>query len=238
MKQINNALRERIIDKTIEMGASLVGIASVMDLQKSPTYELYKSRPYYPSFEKIPDWSEENLSILVLALSHAPRKPEMDWWDARPGNSPGNRDLIAIQKGINKWLVDELKIQARNLPYQVEEGGIFLKDAAVLSGIGIIGKNNLLITPKYGPHVRLRALFLYVSIEPVELIHFNPCATCSIPCFKACPQKAFRNGYFEREYCRVQMNIDVEKSRPLDNDPDILAVRYCRACEFSCPVGR
>jgi epoxyqueuosine reductase len=235
---MNSTLRTRIIDKTLEMGASLAGIASVEDLQKSPSYELYKSKPYYASFEKLPEWSEENRSILVLALYHDPKRPEMDWWDARPGNSPGNRDLITIQKGINRWIVDDLKIQVRNLPYQVEEGGVFLKDAAVLAGIGIIGKNNLLITPQYGPRVRLRALFLDLSFVPVEHIQLNPCSMCSMPCFKGCPQRAFSNGYFERDYCRLQMSRDVENSSPLTNDPDIMAVRYCRVCELSCPVGR
>lgn len=235
---MNSIHRARIIDKAIEMGASLAGIASVEDLKKSPSYELYNSKPYYASFEKLPEWSKENRSILVLALAHDPKKPELDWWDARPGNSPGNRDLITIQKGINRWIVDNLKIQVVNLPYQVEEGGIFLKDAAVLAGIGIIGENNLLITPKYGPRVRLRALFLNVDVDPINRIRFDPCLECLRPCFKACPQQAFRNGYFEREYCRMQMSIDVDKPRPLLNEPDIFTVRYCRACELSCPVGK
>jgi epoxyqueuosine reductase len=39
----------------------------------------------------------------------------------------------------------------RPLPYKVEEGGMFLKDAATLAGLGIIGKNNLLITPEFEP---------------------------------------------------------------------------------------
>jgi epoxyqueuosine reductase len=39
----------------------------------------------------------------------------------------------------------------RPLQYKVEEAGMFLKDAATLAGLGIIGKNNLLITPEFEP---------------------------------------------------------------------------------------
>jgi len=45
-------------------------------------------------------------------------------------------------------------INACPLPYRVEQGGILLKDAAVLAGLGVTGKNNLVITPQLaGPCV-------------------------------------------------------------------------------------
>ncbi|MBC8492582.1 MAG: hypothetical protein H8D43_02260 [Chloroflexi bacterium] len=41
-----------------------------------------------------------------------------------------------------------MSINACPQPYRVEQGRILLKDAAVLAGLGVMGKNNLVITPQ------------------------------------------------------------------------------------------
>ncbi len=96
-------------------------------------------------------------SVLVLALVHKAAEPELDWWDAE-GDSLGNRKLESIAKALRESLKEALNTTAHLLPYHVGKGGIFLKDASVLAGVGIIGMNNLLITPEFGPRIRLRAL--------------------------------------------------------------------------------
>jgi epoxyqueuosine reductase len=232
-----NELQDQIIAQAKNFGASLAGIARVEDLKRSPSYAQYEQNPYYDFLEPIPEWPEDAISILVFALAHPKSEPELDWWDPRPGGTPGNRILIQIQKKMKSWLNDELNINARSLPYQLERGGIFLKDASVLAGIGIIGKNNLLLTPEYGPRIRLRAMFLDVDLETTKALDFDPCSNCDLPCFWACPQNAFRRGSYQREYCQVQMKINEDNIQPLSNDPEIVHVRYCRACEYACPVA-
>ena len=54
---------------------------------------------------------------------------------------------------------EELGINALSLPYQIEFGGTFLKDSAVLAGLGVIGKHNLLVTPEFGSDLRLQGNF-------------------------------------------------------------------------------
>jgi epoxyqueuosine reductase len=61
------------------------------------------------------------------------------------------------------------------LSYFIETGGIYLKDTAVLAGLGCIGKNNMLVTPELGPKVRLRALLLEEDLTPTGPIDFDPC---------------------------------------------------------------
>jgi len=72
------------------------------------------------------------------------------------------------------------------LPYHIENGGIYLKDAAVLAGLGTIGRNNLLITPEFGPRVRLRALLAGVDLPPTGPAGFDPCEGCPAPCLTDC----------------------------------------------------
>jgi epoxyqueuosine reductase len=230
-----------ILQKAVEFGASLAGFASVQDLKKSPTHGIYDKSPYYEGYSGL-EWPEEPKTVLVLALEHRSDEPELDWWSEDiPGRTPGNRILMKISRKLKKWLKEEHDINAEPLPYPVEKGGIFLKDAAVLAGLGIIGKNNLLITPEYGPRVRLRALFLDEVLEPTRLQNFSPCAECDRPCFAACPENAFSSGKYLVSSCEPEMqrNRDylVEVAGDVVGiDSSCVVEKFCRACEFACPV--
>lgn len=144
--------------------------------------------------------------------------------------------MIQIQKKMKGWLDSELNIPSISLQYKLEKGGVFLKDAAVLAGLGVIGKNNILITPEYGPRVRIRAMFLDAVFESADPGVFDPCSDCYQPCFSACPEDAFRKGYYERDYCQLQMKKNEDNEKPHPEDSNIGHVRYCRDCELACPV--
>jgi epoxyqueuosine reductase len=135
-----------------------------------------------------------------------------------------------------------LDISACPLPYYVEKGGLFLKDAAVLSGLGVIGKNNLLLHPAWGPRIRLRSILMAGDFEPTAALKgFSPCETCDVFCRKACPVKAFPDGKYSRSNCRQQINDDWEDQVPegeiVEAGKRNWVVKFCRVCEFSCPVG-
>jgi len=220
-----------IIKKAKELGASLAGIVPAASIRNSPSHQAYR---------KI-QWPSEANSVVVLALMHDHTDPRLDWWDGEQG-TPGNRILINIGKDLARWLAQEYGITARDLAYQVYEGGIFLKDAAALAGLGAIGKNNLLITPDFGPRVRLRALIIDADVEPTGPIDFAPCETCDMPCMRVCPQGAFQSGSYDRSLCNEQMEQDKENGLPSKeadyiNSAGIL-IKYCRICEFVCPVAR
>jgi len=175
-------------------------------------------------------------SVLVLALHHPVSRLELDHWGGT-GDTRGNLSLIRIAESIALQAETELGLRAAPLGYQPTETGTFLKDAAVLAGLGVIGRNNLLITPEYGPRVRLRALALETELPPTALrASFAPCSLCVAPCMTVCPQEAFASGEYDRARCRIQMDID--ESTPLDPaDADGYNISYCRLCETACPIG-
>jgi len=168
----------------------------------------------------------------------------MDWWDTRKGGTPGNRRLINITSRLIKWFRKEHSVEACRLPYHAGQGGIFLKDAAILAGLGVIGNNNLLITPQFGPRVRLGALMFNLPVQypPGPLDGFAPCDGCDGPCMRACPKKAFPGGSYQRKRCLLQMKKDetrqIELRQPIIGMPAEYRIAYCRLCELSCPVGR
>lgn len=221
----------KIIEKAKAMGASLAGIVSVSSLRDSPSYTVYGKVK----------WPKRAKSIIIMALSHEVANPEIDWWDIGEGGTPGNRKLETISESLIKWLDRELKIDGSLLPYHLGKGGIFLKDAAVLAGLGIIGRNNLVITPDYGPRVRFRAIILDKNVPPTEPISFTPCATCDMPCIKACPQDALKPGPYNRKLCDRQMKTDENNRVVLEgtqnHDLPGFCIKYCRLCELACPIG-
>jgi len=240
----SDGIEKKIIGKAKAEGAALVGIARVADLKNAPSYAAYDKNPFYPEYKGV-EWKEEHRSVLVWGLLHPASEPVLDWWSLKvKGFTPGNRELAAQSKRLRTWMNEELGMGALSLPYQIEYGGAFLKDSAALAGLGVIGKNNLLVTPQFGPRLRLRGMFMEAEMEPTGPISgFDPCATCDRPCHRACPRDAFRSGKFERALCKQeqdQRDVDFEvldgSLMGIDEPTNVTA--YCRACELACPVAR
>ena len=228
-------LTEKIIEKAKSLGADIAGIASVEALKASPSHRIYPKIgmnlqvQWQDAKDDIkPDpvaWPPDAVSAVVIGVAHNADEPELDWWGGK--GTPGNRILIRINKKLSEWIENTFSVKTHNLPYHVEKGGIFLKDAAVMAGLGCIGKNNLVITPGYGPRIRFRALLLDRKAEANGPQDFNPCTDCEQPCRKACPLKAFQNtiytadeldqsilpginGTYDRVSCSVKMAENVE----------------------------
>lgn len=224
---------ERIVHKAKELGASLAGVANIGDLRFSPSHWTYAGHA----------WPDDAKAVIVIAVEHPRSKPELDWWsDDIPGMTPGNRILIRIAHRLKAWMRKELNISAQPLRYAVEDGGVFLKDAGALAGLGIIAKNNLLVTPSLGPRHRLRALFIDVELPGTGPLEFEPCLHCDMPCRSACPQDAFRRGAYELLLCAVELERNRAAKVRVDGsvvgvETACRVVQSCRECEYACPVG-
>lgn len=265
----NLDLSSVILEKAHEFGASCAGIANLRELKKAPAFVMMPQRPHMdrvgavlnqtglPEGEVL--WREGMRSALVIAVSHPEDEQVLDWWV--DGKAPaGNRKLIQILDKLCAFLHEAYpQVRTFPLPYHVEKGGIWLKDAAAAAGLGVVGKNNLLITPQYGPRIRLRAMLLSEDLPSSGPLAWDPCQGCRMPCRAACPQNAFqaqvyrpddyrgleqlpgRDGGYDLRRCDVQMGEDISRKthEVLDsaNGEEVSVVRYCRRCEFACIVG-
>jgi epoxyqueuosine reductase len=258
---------DRIIEKAKSLGASLAGFAMIEELQRAPAFTFAPMMPFWNGVDSRENelaltpgevrWPNEARSVLVIAVEHPVAKPEMDWWFGKT-NPPGNRVMISIINQLCEWITNTFGIRTFHFPYAVERGGIYLKDSAVLAGLGCIGKNNMLVTAEYGPLVRLRALALDAVIPSTGPTDFDPCASCDAPCREACPQGAFnkqlykiedynqkelpgRTGVYSRPGCNMQMEHDIDMAQEKEVagfDRPVKLVKYCRRCEIACPAGR
>ncbi|BEQ12997.1 hypothetical protein [Desulfoferula mesophila] len=191
--------------------------------------------------EKSVAWLPKAASLLVLAMHHPRDQPRLDWFDR--GNTAGNRRMQEVLESLAAWLLPAHRIHAQPLPYQPARGGIFLKDAAVLAGLGVMGQNNLFLHPQWGPRLRLRALLIQERLPAGERLRdFEPCRSCDQPCLSACSSGALKTGRYRRPPCAQRLERD--RAHPIDSgqggasgDP-VLVTDWCRACELACPVGR
>ena len=262
-KKNSQRLIQVINEKTMEFGADLVGIANIADLKLSPSHAISGKMTEYNGVgttkedghdHGVVTWPDGFKSAIVIAVAHPIDKPEMDWWVS--GNTSGNHQLIRIVSELATWLESEAGIKCSQLPYHIERGGVYLKDAAVLAGLGCIGRNNMLITPQYGPRLRLRAMLTDAELPSTGASKFDPCDSCSAPCLGACPQNAFeeqvyfpagygqaelpgRSGIYNRMECNREMVIneaDFEEVQIGNQEIAGKRIKYCRECELACPA--
>ncbi len=155
-----------VVANATTLGASVAGVADVETLKGSPSHLIYPKIGMDPEvrWQDAPEealhheveWPADAVSAVVIGVEHPVDKPELDWYDGK--GTPGNRILIGIVKELSTWLEETFAVKSYRPPYFIESTGIFLKDSAVLAGLGCIGKNNIVITPEYGPRIRWRAL--------------------------------------------------------------------------------
>jgi epoxyqueuosine reductase len=258
----------KIVAQAKGFGADLAGVARVDDLKRSPSHQISEKIPEFIGVgtrlakgrkRGIVHWPAGARSAIVIGIEHPAEKPELDWLVTvgNSGNTAGNRLLIGIIDKLAEWLEREMGIQSFKLPYHIEYGAIYMKDAAVMAGLGCIGKNNLLVTPHYGPRQRLRVMLIDTDVPATGPIDFDPCRVCSMPCRDACPQQAFaekvyskaeydidalpgRTGAYSRIQCNLQMDINIANFEPIEmegRNEVVRRVKYCRECEMVCPVG-
>ena len=261
-------LSAAIVAAALECGADLAGVAAVADLRRSPSHLVSERLPDYEGTGTVDagggrrglvTWPEWARSAVVLAVAHPEDKPELDWWydGEADGNPPGNLLLIAAAKRLAARLAAEHGLECRAIAYHVERGGIYLKDAAVLAGLGSIGRNNLLLTRRHGPRHRLRAVLTSAELPSTGPSGYDPCIRCPEPCRAACPRAAFpgdvftpqehglrelpgRDGAFSRRLCSLQMQADEAASDLVVREGEtrqVTLTRYCRACELACVAG-
>ncbi len=223
------SLAIEIRQKALKSGADLIGFAPIHRFERyAPEY-----RPTYTF--------QSGKTVIVLAINMI--DPLLDIWiHAPPTTGTGRSELgrafeDEILRGICYRIalfLEQKGFKSKVLPYQPDlpsgpSGAIYLKDAGVLAGLGVIGKNNLLITPQFGPRIRLRALVTEAELPPNRIITENPwCEDCE-RCIIACPVKALDNGQYDSEKC---LTSPLHR-RKLSPNTEL----WCTRCSCVCPVG-
>ena len=218
-------MRENIKRAVLENGADLFGVASIDRFDQAP-------RGFHPR-----DIYSKTESVVVFAI----RLPA----ETLCAESPipfSHMNALAVQRvdqitfAISSDL-DRAGIRTVLIPTddpydywdsENQEGRaiLSLRHAAVLAGLGKLGRNNLLINKKYGNMVQIGALLTDRKIEPDPPAHYEACPPhCSI-CLDCCPQQALTGETVIQKLCRPVSNFRTEKG---------YIVKKCFECRKKCP---
>lgn len=112
---------------------------------------------------------------------------------------------------------------------------------AALSGIGFIGKNNMVITEKYGSYIFLGEIITDLEIfnedktTLKQINEFKSCNECTI-CYNECPTKSINKN---RKNPNICLSYLTQKKELSDNEINLLNGRIfgCDSCQNKCPYN-
>lgn len=208
------------------LGADLVGFC---DLKESPVKELPTLRYAVSIGVKLSDavfQTIENAPSFVYFQHYRTANALLD--------AVAFRLARALEEGGNLALpVAASQSLGKNNPYC---GILPHKTAAVLSGLGFVGKSGLFLSTQYGSKVRLATILTDLPLQSELPVIENGCGNCE-RCRQACPAGAI---YGELPTASGERNFDAEKcSRYMkEHFQDVGRGSVCGICIRVCPKNQ
>jgi len=209
-EEIRGVLQKKLVD--------LVGFTTVPTKQKYPPIDVLEAKTPH---DVMPNAKS------VIVYGKALLESERDVWavfSSREGDSFGAFYGRLIDAGYSLILLLKSKgYEAQH--YRAH----YLKFFASKAGLGCLGKNRLVITPQFGPRIRLWGVLTDAVLEPDEAFTEDLCINCS-KCLTACPVQALTEHGFNRKRCWDNVFSNLKWMKPG-------IYTWCSACLDACPVG-
>jgi len=155
-----------------------------------------------------------------------------------------NAELDRITEAVAAWIISrgcraEAVPASKIMDTENLLGAVSHKAIARMAGIGWQGKSLLIVSPEFGPRIRLATVMTDMPLIPDSPLK-NRCAACT-ECTNACPVKAIRNtsavGYFASREEALFFSRCVERTYENSLIAGINA-RICGVCVRACPHGK
>ncbi len=148
-------------------------------------------------------------------------------------------DSIAIKSSnfVQSWGYKALPVPASQTVDNTKlEGLISHKMVATRAGLGWIGKNALLITPQYGPRVRLVSILTSAPLRSSKPISRSKCGKCVL-CVRACPARALKGRNWTLNVRREDLIEAGLCHKITEQSKKIFGEAVCGVCISVCPIG-
>jgi epoxyqueuosine reductase len=228
------------LDEELEVYAEKLGVDlfGVADLSSAKSYIENQSSKYVASF---PRSVSLGIRLLDQVIDQLYNHSDLGTISIYRGlystvNAALDRAAFMVAKKIQEEGFKAYMIPASSMLNNGKLEATFPhKIAANLAGLGWIGKNCLLITPEYGPRVRLTTVLTDAPLSTGSPIK-NRCGNCT-RCTDICPSKAILGRVFNSDEPR-DMRIKAELcDRYTENRMKTFGDVNCGLCVYVCPHG-
>ena len=190
-------------------------------------------------------YRESYHSALVFAVPYGEQLTPDDYTEER--FEQGIQSARIRLEGIVAQL--ELTLQKHQAKYwippvaqenETELRALFsFKTAAAHAGIGWFGKNDVIITERYGPRVRLSAVLIDEIFTYGQPITAGRCPEDCTKCFEICPCGALKNRQWTMDTDRSEI-IDYQKCNRMRSAfiRKLGRKNACGLCLAVCPFGQ
>ncbi len=208
-----------------ECGADLCGIASVDMFKEAPKghhpIDIYKDCKSVVVFAKrVPSGSLFADNCVPYTHVNNIITQEVD--------SLGMRiSLILEESGIKAVSIpSDVPLEHWEPEKQYARAILSMRHSGYLAGLGVLGKNTLLINEKYSNMILIGAILVYIELESDPIATYEGCLPDCKLCLDSCPQKALDGLTVNQRLCRPLSNYVNEKG---------FVLKKCNICRRICP---
>ena len=248
-------LTEKIKQTALELGFDLVGVTGASPVSKEQVSRLlgWLDAGYAGQMT----WLHSNLekridpakllpgakSVVVVGLNYKPQNGH-PYSVLRPPSSgrvaafAQYDDYHQFIKQLLRQLADFIAlITCPSMQFKicVDSSPLLERALAVRAGLGIIGKNRMLVNPRLGPQIFLGEIVTNIELDADKPLK-DSCPDCG-KCVAACPTGALKSdGSFDATKCISYLTIEANTDIPADLAPKIGNHLFgCAECLLACP---
>ena len=252
-----SGISDWIVAKAGEIGFDLCAVVSARRAPRAEAFRAWLENGYHGGMA----WLARELdrradpavalpgarSMIVVGLSYYVGEPDPVWWnDPLRGRIARYAWATDYHDRMTPMLRDLGEALQARLPepvamrWYVDTGPVLEREHAERARLGFVGKNTLLISPRYGSLVLLGEILVAADLPPtVDETDAAPVGTCGScrRCQDICPTHAFPAPYIlDSNRCISYLTIELKDAIPEALRPLMGNWIYgCDACQTICP---